>query len=177
MMNLVRQRSLLVLKMKRDNIASAQVTDKPLSYLDDFTLYPSRIKLLSDFEKRVPMSVVCVEGNELALFAVVRENNTTSFYKFEFDARASVLRSSLHSCYYRLDLPGTSPLLEVPKATASCVLLPYPLAATNSLNSDGYFTIIDSNWRSIDINRNLVLPHTILGDVQELERDIQVVPV
>lgn len=176
MTNLVRQRSLLVLNMKRSK-ASGASEGKPLSHLDHFVTYASRVKMLSDFEKRKPMSVICVEAlGSLELYAVVSENNTTTYYPFEFLEPARVLRSSLQTCYHRLDLTGNGNL-EVLEATASCVLLPYPLSATNVTDYDGYFTIIDSNWRCVDSVRRLVLPHKVEEITPEAEDGMPLVAV
>ena len=160
MLNLVRQRSLLVLKKKREaNTANPIVDDKSLSHLDEYMVYPSRAKLLLEFESRRPLSIVAVEGAELELFSVVRESSTTKYYRFEFSEPIVVLRTSLRVCYYKITLVDIGQR-ETPPATASAVLLPYPDVREDS---DGFFTVIDSNWWSLSQRRTLVQPYT-MGD-------------
>ena len=62
---------------------------------------------------------------------------------------------------------------DVPDATCSCILLPYPVTDNLGIMYEDYFTVVDSNWRVLTDTLTLDVPHCNL----KLENDIFAEPV
>ena len=153
--NLLRQRAMLVLKSKSK--AGAR-QNKVLSHLDDFVSYPTIGNVVSDFGNRLPLSVVAVETSSgVTFYAHAKQGVEFKFFKFEFQHRTSTERLGLQysKLEYSIDL---DPFENVP-ATASCVLLPYLVTKDKHAQFDGYYTAIDSNWRTLSDMLLLDFPH------------------
>ena len=169
MANLLRQRAMLVLKTKNK---TGVKQEKVLPHLDDFVSYPTTGNVISDFGNRLPLSVVAVEtGSGVTFYAHAKQGVEFKFFKFEFEPDTSTTRLGLQ--YSKLEYSITSEAFENVQATASCVLLPYLVTENKHAEFDGYYTVIDSNWRTLTDGLQLDFPHKnvrVANDAMEEER-------